>query len=113
LSFTLADGRIWFRHYQMIEKKKNETNESHSNEELSLVEIGPRFVMNLVRILDGSFSGSTLYENPTFVTPNTSRKLVKMEKQSAYKARQKAVEDRKEKSIMNTLPKDPLADVFA
>ena len=31
---------------------------------------GPRFVLNLVRVFDGSFGGATLYENPNYVSPN-------------------------------------------
>ncbi len=31
---------------------------------------GPRFVLNLVRIFEGSFGGATLYENPNYVSPN-------------------------------------------
>ena len=42
-----------------------------SQKEISLVEIGPRFVMNVIRIFDGSFGGSTLYENPHYVSPNS------------------------------------------
>lgn len=40
-------------------------------EDASLVEIGPRFVLNLIKIFQGSFGGPTLYENPHFQSPNT------------------------------------------
>lgn len=39
-------------------------------EDGSLVEIGPRFVLNLMKIFQGSFGGPTLYENPDFRSPN-------------------------------------------
>lgn len=39
-------------------------------EDASLVEIGPRFVLNLIKIFQGSFGGPTLYENPDFQSPN-------------------------------------------
>lgn len=39
-------------------------------EDASLVEIGPRFVLNLIKIFQGSFGGPTLYENPGFQSPN-------------------------------------------
>lgn len=39
-------------------------------EDASLVEIGPRFVLNLIKIFQGSFGGPTLYENPGFKSPN-------------------------------------------
>uniref|UniRef100_A0A672I2T9 Ribosome biogenesis protein BRX1 homolog n=1 Tax=Salarias fasciatus TaxID=181472 RepID=A0A672I2T9_SALFA len=58
LTFTIADNRIWFRNYQIIE------------EDASLVEVGPRFVLNLIKIFQGSFGGPTLYENPNFKSPN-------------------------------------------
>ena len=31
---------------------------------------GPRFVLQLIKIFEGSFGGPTLYENPHYVTPN-------------------------------------------
>ncbi len=31
---------------------------------------GPRFVLNLIKVFEGSFGGATLYENPNYVTPN-------------------------------------------
>ena len=43
----------------------------------SLPTLGPRFVLNLIKVFEGSFGGSTLYENPKYVTPNAvSRMLV-------------------------------------
>lgn len=39
-------------------------------EDASLVEIGPRFVLNLIKVFQGSFGGPTLYENPDFQSPN-------------------------------------------
>lgn len=40
------------------------------NMETTLVEVGPRFVLNVIRIFNGSFNGSTLYENPHYRSPN-------------------------------------------
>ncbi|KAM6188069.1 LOW QUALITY PROTEIN: ribosome biogenesis protein BRX1 homolog [Sarcoramphus papa] len=56
-TFTVTDERIWFWNYQIIE-------------DASLVEIGPRFVLNLIKIFQGSFGGPTLYENPQYHSPN-------------------------------------------
>lgn len=39
-------------------------------EDAALVEIGPRFVLNLIKIFQGSFGGPTLYENPHYQSPN-------------------------------------------
>lgn len=38
--------------------------------EMSLVEIGPRFSMSVIRIFEGAFGGPTVFENPEFVNPN-------------------------------------------
>lgn len=32
--------------------------------------LGPRFVLNPIRVFEGSFGGSTLYQNPNYVSPN-------------------------------------------
>ncbi|KXS15149.1 Brix-domain-containing protein [Gonapodya prolifera JEL478] len=66
LNFSVVDNKIWFRNYQVVEKAPPI---APGQEPISLVEIGPRFVLDIVRIFDGSFCGATLYENPTFVTP--------------------------------------------
>jgi len=36
--------------------------------EKQLVEIGPRFVLEPIRILDGSFEGEVLYNNDSYVS---------------------------------------------
>ena len=38
--------------------------------ETSLVEVGPRFCLQLIRLFNGSFGGSTLYENEQYESPN-------------------------------------------
>lgn len=47
LSFVLIDDKVWVRHYQIAEE--------------TLVEIGPRFVLSVMRIMAGPFSGPTLF----------------------------------------------------
>jgi hypothetical protein len=32
--------------------------------------LGPRFVLNPIRMFEGSFGGPTLYQNPNYVSPN-------------------------------------------
>ncbi|CAG8647995.1 3936_t:CDS:2 [Paraglomus brasilianum] len=71
ISFTIADNRIWFRNYQIVEKDPTDPNSSKklADKDISLVEIGPRFVLNVIRIFEGSFRGATVYANPEFVSP--------------------------------------------
>jgi len=70
--FSVVDGKIWFRNYQILE----ETG--------SLAEIGPRMVLNPIKIFDGSFSGQTLWENPHYVTPTAKRSLLKRARAGKY-----------------------------
>ncbi|KAG9266364.1 ribosome biogenesis protein BRX1 homolog [Astyanax mexicanus] len=101
-TFTIADNRIWFRNYQIIE------------EDASLVEIGPRFVLNLIKIFQGSFGGPTLYENPHFQSPNSYRRMVRMAKAAKQKERQMVKEIRLEKrrEVKEVLTEDVTDDVF-
>nr|CAG4643266.1 EOG090X07MB [Ilyocryptus agilis] len=77
-TFTIIENRIWFRNFQIIE------------EDGQLAEIGPRFVLNPIKIFEGSFGGDTLWENPHYITPNAYRRLLTLE--SGLKHRQKIQE---------------------
>ncbi|XP_051532940.1 ribosome biogenesis protein BRX1 homolog [Myxocyprinus asiaticus] len=85
LTFTIADNRIWFRNYQITE------------EDASLVEIGPRFVLNFIKIFQGSFGGPTLYENPHFQSPNMHRQMIRLAMAAKQKERQMVKEIKNEK----------------
>jgi hypothetical protein len=57
ITFSVLDNRIWFRNFQIL------------SEDGALAEIGPRFVLNPIKIFDGSFQGQTIWENPKYVSP--------------------------------------------
>jgi len=40
---------------------------------MTLIEIGPRFSLNPIKLFDGSMGGETLWSNPNFVTPTKAR----------------------------------------
>ena len=61
------------RNYQIVDK-------SERGEDITLVEIGPRMVLIPIRIFSGSLGGATLYQNPSFVSPNAQRSLMKRAK---------------------------------
>ncbi|KAL0965884.1 hypothetical protein UPYG_G00287130 [Umbra pygmaea] len=102
-TFTITDNRIWFRNYQIIE------------EDASMVEIGPRFVLNLMKIFQGSFGGPTLYENPYFKSPNLNRRLRRMEIASKLKEKQiiKELQKVKRKENKEEVSTDVTDNVFA
>jgi len=72
-AFSVADDRIWFRHYQIVE------------EDGALAEIGPRFVLNPIKVFDGGFSGATLWENPKYISPAAGRKALRRLKAGKYR----------------------------
>ena len=74
MSFFAVKNTIWIRNYQVVDKSERGSND------VSLVEIGPRMVLIPVRIFSGSLGGATLYQNPTFVSPNEQRSTMKKSK---------------------------------
>lgn len=100
MSFTLADGKIWIRVYQINEVdgkiKTGEDGEAEAaastkgrNKEtdLNLVEIGPRVVLTPIIIQEGSFGGPIIYENRQFVSPNQVRADLRRSKATKHNAR--------------------------
>lgn len=76
------------------------------------MEIGPRFVMNPIRIFRGSFGGQTLFQNPDFVSPNEIRAMQNKRKSNTYVQRKESEKKRKIRKEELVVPDDPLDDVF-
>ncbi|EEC46942.1 predicted protein [Phaeodactylum tricornutum CCAP 1055/1] len=119
MAFCYADNRIWVRNYQVIEEQPSNAKEAHQikknsgrEEATSMVEIGPRFVLNPIRIFRGSFGGQTLFQNPDFVSPNEIRSLERKSKGSQYDQRKNSQKERHERKSQLVLPEDPLKSVF-
>ena len=105
MGFAIADGKIWIRCFQITETavaksdmaEENGTNglsgESSTvsrkpgDTKLSLVEIGPRFVLTPIVILESSFGGPVIYENKEFVSPNQIRSQLRLSKAGRYNRR--------------------------
>ncbi|KAF8454901.1 Brix domain-containing protein [Terfezia claveryi] len=121
LSFTYADGKVWFRNFQISESEPSKITASTDNTEaavekptkhskpskkpptlateLSLVEIGPRFVMTPIVILEGSFGGPVIYENKEFISPNAVRSELRKRKSQKFNDRAKAQAERAVKRV--------------
>jgi len=111
--------QIWVRNYQILEQQPTNALEAHlakkqlgQEEATSLVEIGPRFVMNPIRIFRGAFGGQTLFQNPDFVSPNEIRAMQYKRKSSSYVQRKESEKKRKIRKEELVLPEDPLGSVF-
>lgn len=118
MAFSIADGKIWVRNYEIreVEKAKDEKNKdteedksssskkrgkgSAPNAELfkdtdvSLVEIGPRFVLTPIVIQEGAFGGPIIYENKRFISPNHVRSELRKAKATRHNARTEQVKER-------------------
>lgn len=107
MGFTFADGKIWVRNYQINEvektgkgdgdedemtnagksKKKTTSTWGSKDTDISLVEIGPRFVCTPIIIQEGSFGGPIIYENKQFVSPNQVRADLRRQKAGRHNTR--------------------------
>jgi ribosome biogenesis protein BRX1 len=110
LSFSLADGHVWFRNYQVVVPLDKRRPDAAS---LSLVEVGPRFCLQPVRLFEGAFSGRVIYENGEYVAPNAVRALRKSrERDGGYDDRVAQREARKRHEAANPLPRGALDGLF-
>ncbi|CAG9819413.1 unnamed protein product [Phaedon cochleariae] len=99
-TFNILDNRIWFRNFQIL------------SEDGALAEVGPRFVLNPVKIFSGSFGGVPLWSNPSYVSPAKYQLQVRLAAKNKYVNR---IEQKAHAEI--TRPKDsykltPLEEVF-
>ncbi|KAF1985967.1 Brix-domain-containing protein [Aulographum hederae CBS 113979] len=131
MGFTVADGKIWIRCYQINESEAGKDGEPADGEitieeaprkgkqvetHISLIEIGPRFVLTPIVMLESSFGGPVIYENKEFVSPNQIRADLRVAKASRHQQRSEQDRDRTIKRGelgLNTeggrkRPKDPL-----
>lgn len=138
VSFSVLDGKIWFRNYQIVEdnlgagatpledeeaeegagaggkdgKRKERRGKKDAEVKTpTLVEIGPRFVMTPIKIFEGSFGGATLYENPEYISPNAVRHAQRRKKGEEYTTRSNSQETLKAKlrKLQSEKKEDPLA----
>ena len=112
MGFTFADGKIWIRCFEIKEEvskvneeeqtqangaartngssRKSITLKKGNNTKISLVEIGPRFVLTPIVILESSFGGPVIYENKEFVSPNQIRSKIRISKAGRHNRRVEA-----------------------
>ena len=118
MGFTVADGKIWIRCFQISETAVSKTDTAQDNggnstaaasktskkpgdTKISLVEIGPRFVLTPIVILESSFGGPVIYENKEFVSPNQIRSELRLSKAGRYNSRnEQSLENRNKRGEM-------------
>ena len=102
-----------------MEQHATNAKEAHTEKKMhgntfstSLVEIGPRFVLNPIRIFRGSFGGQTIFQNERYVSPNSMRSTTLKDKGRVYEERKNAQKKRKLRQEAIVVPEDPLDSVF-
>ncbi|KAK4122593.1 Brix-domain-containing protein [Parathielavia appendiculata] len=110
MGFSVADGKIWVRNYEIREVEKVKSADDNNNEDdkskkgkskgsgdkdtdISLVEIGPRFVLTPIIIQEGAFGGPIIYENKRFISPNQVRAELRKAKAGRHVARMEQQRD--------------------
>jgi len=110
MMFGYFADRIWYRNYQIVDEYHSE-NPKQMKEEKTLIEIGPRFVMNIIAIFSGSFSGEVLFRNPEYRSPNSIRKETRRSKKT-YSQKRLEVEQTRNNKQKWVPQKDILDDIF-
>ena len=109
--FFWFDNRIYFRNYQIVDQEI-----SSREVERSLMEIGPRFVLNPIRVFSGCMGGKTVWANKQYITPNKMRSDMKRKRADPekYHKRKEAQARRKDYAKTGKLftKKDGVEDVF-
>lgn len=67
------DGKIWIRVYEIRETSQAHSQNTKDGPGIALVEIGPRFVLTPVIILEAAFGGAKIFENKSYVSGNQLR----------------------------------------
>merc|ERR1712086_689855 len=93
MTFHYMDRKIIFRHYQIAP----ETIRDDGNPEAQvLTEIGPRFTLDPIRFLNGSFTGQTMFLNPHYLSPTALRVQAKKLQSNPYRRKLENRADRKQ-----------------
>ncbi|CDJ52136.1 ribosome biogenesis protein brix, putative [Eimeria brunetti] len=111
MSFFVNDNRIWFRHYQIAPLVMGEGGDANNPHRQTFIEIGPRFVLDPVKILEGSFCGKTLWRNVEFVRTRDLMRPRRLREALDF-ARRKGQKEKRRlylESVLENAPRDKLA----
>lgn len=107
--FYWLDKKIWFRHYQISPETQDDDNDP---ERQTLTEIGPRFVLDPILTLAGSFCGKALYKSANYLSPTALRKHAANTREADYVHKLKMKMQRLNRVEATEADEDPLDAVF-
>ncbi|XP_046421230.1 ribosome biogenesis protein BRX1 homolog [Neodiprion fabricii] len=99
-TFSILDNRIWFRNFQIL------------TEDGALAEIGPRFVLNPVKIFTSSFGGETLWNNPYYISPAKYRQSLTKKAAGKYMNRIEQKLNAESNKPAESYALNPLDEIF-
>jgi ribosome biogenesis protein BRX1 len=97
ITFTATpDGLIHFRMFQAVPPESG-----RKDEQPTLLEIGPRFSLEPIFVLDGSFSGNTVWRNPDYVSPSqkTAGRREELSQEQTRRAEAKTAYDQRDRTL--------------
>ncbi len=116
MTFGWVDRKVWVRNYQVMDRAGDAAEVARllaaGEAATVLVEIGPRFVLDPVRVFAGAFGGPTLWSSPSFVSPHQLRLELSRARAVKYGARLAAKRDRAMREEDRVVAPDPVANVF-
>eukprot|EP00914_Ancora_sagittata_P027858 GHVO01054526.1.p1 GENE.GHVO01054526.1~~GHVO01054526.1.p1 ORF type:complete len:342 (+),score=69.32 GHVO01054526.1:203-1228(+) len=104
--FAVLDGKIWFRHYQISPDTLEDANDPSKT---ILTEIGPRFVIDPMRVFSGAFGGKTLWKNEEYITPMKFRQQARQADAKRYIDRVESEKKKQKYTEQNKMKKDELS----
>jgi ribosome biogenesis protein BRX1 len=112
--FYFVDNRIWFRHFQVHpfdHQLFRDTKLDKQLDQVELVEIGPRFSLQPIKIFKGFMAGEVIYSNQFYVPPIQRKKNLREALAKKYLEKQ-ASKQRKSVGKAYVQPSDELDTVF-
>jgi ribosome biogenesis protein BRX1 len=98
-AFGVSEGRIYFRNYELAKK-------GPKSSEIDMTEIGPRFTLEPVKVLEGFFGGHVLWHNPSF-QKLSDFKEIRIQRVEAKIEGKRIKKQRREKKMKHQLEKRP------
>lgn len=95
MCFYNVNNHIFFRNYQMVNELREKFTDTDNADKMQLVEIGPRFSLNLIRIFDGPLGGKTIFQNPFYTAPSL------LIRRNAAKFKLRKMKEEKEKATLD------------
>ncbi|KAF5294907.1 hypothetical protein FQR65_LT10705 [Abscondita terminalis] len=100
-TFTIVDDKICFRNYRKLSEKG------------ALVEIGPRFMLNPIKIFAGSFGGQILWEDPKYISLKKYRRHIHLAAKKKKYVEMKTQKPKTKTSKQEVTYLNPLDDIFS